>query len=156
VGTWLTALRRYLGVTVLGHLVWETAQIPLYTIGTDGTVREISFAIAHCTGGDVLIALASLTAALILAGEPSWPSVRFRCVAALTLVFGAGYTIYSEWLNVSVRGSWAYAPSMPTLPPFGTGLTPLLQWILIPSIALAAVYCAAQRNRHGVERIDPR
>ncbi len=152
--TWLTALRRYLGVTIVGHLAWEVAQIPLYTIWTDGTIGEIAFAIAHCTGGDVLIALASLTGALVLAGAPRWPSVGFRRVAALTLIFGASYTVFSEWFNVSVRGSWAYAPSMPTLPPLGTGLTPLLQWIVIPSIALAMVSRAANRGRPGVEKTD--
>lgn len=148
--TWLTALRRYLGVTALGHLAWEVAQIPLYTIWTEGSVGEIAFAILHCTGGDVLIALASLAAALVLAGAPGWPSARFRRVAALTLIFGAGYTVYSEWFNVSVRGSWAYAPSMPTLPPLGTGLTPLLQWIVIPSFALGMVYRVANRRSPGV------
>lgn len=146
--TSLTALRRYLGVTVLGHLAWEVAQIPLYTIWTDGTISEIAFAIVHCTGGDVLIALASLAGALILVGAPGWPSAGYHRVAALTLIFGAGYTVYSEWFNVSVRGSWAYAPSMPTLPPLGTGLTPLLQWIVIPSVALGVVRrCARRRSR---------
>ncbi len=152
--TWLTALRRYLAVTVLGHLAWEVAQIPLYTIWTDGTVGEIAFAIVHCTGGDVLIALASLTGALILAGGRDSPSARFRRVAALTVIFGASYTVYSEWFNVSVRGSWAYAPSMPTLPPLGTGLTPLLQWIVIPSIALAAVSRVANPRRRPIAKND--
>jgi hypothetical protein len=95
--------------------------------------------VLRCTGGDLLIALASLSGALILAGTPGWPAEHFRRIAALTLFFGVAYTVYSEWLNVSVRGSWAYAPSMPTLPPLGTGLTPLLQWIVIPTIALAMV-----------------
>jgi len=57
-------------------------------------------------------------------------------VAVLTLVIGFTYTVFSEWLNTEVRGSWAYADIMPVLPVIGTGLTPLLQWIVVPIFAL--------------------
>ncbi len=47
-----------------------------------------------------------------------------------------GYTVFSEWLNVRVRRSWAYAELMPVLPVVGTGLSPLLQRIVIAGLAL--------------------
>lgn len=145
-GAWLPALRRYLAVGAAGHLLWEALQLPLYTIWTEGTAAEIAFAALHCTAGDVLIALATLMGALILAGTPRWPVERFAAIAVLTLLFGVGYTVYSEWLNVNVRGSWAYAPSMPTIPPLGTGLTPVLQWVAIPILALGSVRRASRRG----------
>lgn len=135
---WLAALRRYLGVTVFGHLTWEILHVPLYTIWTEGTPQEITFAVAHCTGGDLLIAVAVLVAALVLRGTASWPAERFVDVTVLTVLFGVAYTVFSEWLNVSVRYAWAYTESMPTLPPFGTGLTPVLQWLVVPLLALCA------------------
>jgi len=148
-GDWLSGFRRYLAVTAIGHFAWEIIQLPLYTIWNEGTMREIAFAVIHCTGGDMLIALASLVGAMIIVGKPDWPSVRFFEVAAVTIFFGVAYTVYSEWFNVSVRGSWAYDPSMPTIPLIGTGLTPTLQWIVIPAAALAA----ARRTRsHASER----
>ena len=49
---------------------------------------------------------------------------------------GLAYTVFSEWLNVEVRRSWAYSDLMPVLPPLGTGLSPVLQWVVIPSAAL--------------------
>lgn len=148
-GAWLPALRRYLGVGAAGHLLWEALQLPLYTIWTEGTSAEIAFAALHCTAGDVLIALATLVGALILAGTPRWPAERFAAIAVLTLLLGVGYTVYSEWLNVNVRGSWAYALSMPTIPPLGTGLTPALQWVAIPLLALGAVRRASLRGWDG-------
>lgn len=57
----------------------------------------------------------------------------------VTVVLCLAYTVYSEWLNVTVRGSWAYAPSMPKLPVFGTGLSPFLQWLVVPVIAFTAM-----------------
>jgi hypothetical protein len=135
---WLSAIRSYVAVTVVGHLAWEMAHVPLYGIWTEGSAAQIAFAVFHCTGGDVLIALSALSAALIFAGSSDWPMRRFGFVAALTVAFGVGYTVFSEWLNVSVRGSWSYSARMPTLPPFETGLSPLLQWLVVPLIALTA------------------
>jgi hypothetical protein len=112
--------------------------VPLYGIWEEGSTADIAFAVVHCTGGDLLIALGSLSAALMLAGSPGWPARRFRAVAALTIVFGVGYTVYSEWLNENVRGSWSYSARMPVLPPLGTGLSPVLQWLAVPGAALAA------------------
>lgn len=135
---WLWALRRYLAVTAVGHLGWEFLHMPLYTLWEEGSTGEIVFAAIHCTGGDILIALAVLTTALVLVGNAGWPFVRFREVAWMTIVLGIGYTVFSEWLNVDVRESWAYAPSMPTIPYLGTGLTPIAQWIVVPLLALRA------------------
>jgi hypothetical protein len=130
------ALLKYLAVAATGNLLWEIAQLPFYTLWRTGTPAEITFAVVHCTGGDVLIALATLTAAWLLTGLPRWPEDRFAAVCVLTIGFGIGYTVFSEWLNTTVLGTWAYADAMPRLPPWGTGLTPLLQWLIIPALAL--------------------
>ena len=132
---WPAALRRYLVFSLLLHLGWEVVQLPLYTIRSEPIARQ-ALAIVHCTLGDLMIAGLSLLAALALVGRQSWPQSGLRAVWLLLLLFGAGYTVYSEWLNVSVRGSWAYSPLMPTLPLTGTGLSPLMQWILVPTAAL--------------------
>lgn len=137
---WLWALRRYIVVSAVGHLAWEFLHMPLYTIWEEGTTGEIVFAAIHCTGGDILIALAVLTTGLVLAGDEGWPFVRHTRVALMTIVLGVGYTIFSEWLNVNVREAWAYAPAMPTIPYLGTGLTPTAQWIVVPLVALCAAY----------------
>ena len=144
-GGWLPALRIFVAVLVPLMLVWETAQMPLYTLWQTGTVGEIAYAIVHCTLGDALIGLAALTWALVLVGSPEWPRASFGFVVVTTLVIGLGYLVYSEWVNIELRGSWAYTEAMPRLPPFGTGLAPLLQWLVIPPIALWAVRRACCR-----------
>ena len=37
---WLGALRLYLGTVIAGNLIWEIAQLPLYTIWQTGTFRD--------------------------------------------------------------------------------------------------------------------
>lgn len=133
---WPRALRWYLGGSLVAHLVWEMLQLPLYKLWTKGTLREQSFAVIHCTVGDAMIAGLSLLMALAIVGRPNWPNSGTRPVWLLTLLLGVGYTIYSEWLNVSVRGSWTYSDLMPTLPVLGTGLAPLFQWIVVPTLAM--------------------
>lgn len=133
--SWPSVLRRYLLASAGLHLAWEIAQLPLYTIWSEPLPKK-AFAIAHCTIGDLMIAGLSLIAALALAAKPDWPRSGSREVWLLVLVSGVAYTVYSEWLNVNVRGSWAYVTLMPMLPILGTGLTPLLQWIVLPTVAL--------------------
>src|SRR5579862_7006671 len=77
-----------------------------------GTRSEQTFAVIHCTGGDILIALASLILALGIAGDRRWPASRYWRVALTTILLGCTYTIFSEWLNVVVRGTWAYSERM--------------------------------------------
>jgi hypothetical protein len=89
----------------------------------------------HCTLGDILIATSTLVLALVLCGSREWPERSFVRVATAAIVFGVGYTAFSEWLNVEVRRSWAYSDLMPVLPVLGTGLSPLAQWIVVPLVA---------------------
>jgi hypothetical protein len=138
VAHWLAALRHYLAVTAAADLLWEVAQMPLYTLWATGTRGEIAFAVVHCTGGDILIATASLVLALVVAGRPEWPVRGFGQVGILAVAFGVAYTVFSEWLNIGVRQSWAYSGLMPVLPIVGIGLTPLLQWVFVPWAALLA------------------
>lgn len=131
------ALRRYVMATLLLNLVWEFAHMPLYTLWDNGTWTEIIFAAVHCTGGDLLIAMCALIVSVLLFGE-SWPSLSSAStrIALVTVVIGVFYTIFSEWLNIVVRQSWEYADGMPIVPIINTGLSPLLQWLIVPSLAL--------------------
>lgn len=127
--SWPQTLRQYVGVVMPMHFAWEIVQLPLYTIWSTGSVREITFAVIHCTAGDLMISSLCLVLALIMA---EWTNNRFEVVALLTILFGVGYTGFSEWRNTSVTNAWTYAAMMPTV--FGLGVSPLLQWMVIPGV----------------------
>lgn len=127
------------------NLLWEVAQLPLYDIWYEASSGEIAFAVLHCTAGDLLIGINSAIVALLLAAvlyRTTHPSV-WTIVLIFELIATA-YTIYSEWLNVFVRRSWSYSELMPTIPPLETGLSPLLQWIMLPVVTI----WIAQLRRH--------
>jgi hypothetical protein len=132
---WLTALRVCLAASALAHPVWEVLQLPLYALWRTGTDQEIAFAVLHCSAGDVVISALTLLASLVVVGSSAWPAARFGRVAAATMLLGIAYTIWSEYFNTSIRGAWSYSELMPVLPPFGTGMSPLAQWVVVPAIA---------------------
>jgi hypothetical protein len=133
---WRPFVSAYLAVSLAAHFVWEILQLPLYTIWTTGTRQQLAFAVLHCTIGDVIIAGFSLLIALAVFARSGWPGTGAARVHAAIVAVGLGYTIFSEWLNTSVLGSWTYSDLMPIVPVIGTGLSPLLQWIVVPMLAL--------------------
>lgn len=52
---WRFVLGRYLPVLAVLNLLWEIAQLPLYTLWTEAISIYIAYAVLHCTIGDVLI-----------------------------------------------------------------------------------------------------
>lgn len=150
---WLHAFRIYFGVIAVGNLAWEVLHLPLYTIWTDGNAREQMFAVVHCTGGDILIAAGALLLALVLVGTHQWPVRGLVRVAGLTIVFALAYTIFSEWLNVVVRASWAYSEWMPVIRigSLRIGVSPILQWIAIPGAAFWALH--QTKSAHNTESL---
>ncbi len=149
--TLLFIVLRYIPWLAALNLVWEIVQLPLYTIWTDSPPAQIAYAIAHCTLGDIAIGGAALIMALIItrAGNiETWPWAR---IAAMTTLLGTSYTIFSEWMNVVALQSWSYSKLMPVIPlgGFDVGLSPLLQWLLIPSFVLLLARFRSQLARSG-------
>ena len=129
---WHSAIRSYVLMLAGLNLLWEVAQLPLYTIWRTGSTQEIFVAVLHCTAGDAVIAISAVILALMLLGTGDWPKQRYLPVSVFAVLFGLIYTIYSERINVT-SGAWGYSDLMPIIPWLDVGLTPILQWIVIPS-----------------------
>lgn len=86
----------------------------------------------HCTLGDVLLTLWFFWIVSLLSRNRKW-FLRMKGWNFFVFIgFGAAYTIYSEHVNVHVFQSWAYNEAMPIIPWIKVGLTPILQWMVIP------------------------
>jgi hypothetical protein len=129
---------RYLALLLAANLAWEVAQLPLYTLWTEGSPSAIAWAVLHCTAGDGVIGATTLAASVVLTRASDWPSSGFGRVAIVATLLGVAVTVGLEWLNVEVWSNWAYAAAIPRLPPLGTGLSPVLQWLLLPPLCLLA------------------
>ena len=128
----LTFLLRWMLLALVLNLIWEIAQLPLYAIYEEGDRWTIAYAVGHCTIGDLMITLACYLLSAAVLRDLAWPVHRHGAGIGIALGAGLAYTAFSEWLNVSVRGSWAYTSSMPQV--FGVGVSPLLQWLVVPLV----------------------
>ena len=129
---------RYLPWLSLLNLLWEIAQLPLYTVWAVGSLPYLAYVVVHCTLGDVVIGASALAFALVATRAGALDDWKFRKVGLLAVITGVGYAVLSEWMNTIARPNWEYSALMPVINLNGlkVGLSPLLQWLVIPPVAL--------------------
>lgn len=118
------------------NLPWELLQIPFFTgmpsiAHWEGVIQCVAAA-----AGDAAILLAAFWATACLRRTRKWilqPSLK---AAVVFVALGIVVTIILEWWATGDSGRWTYAETMPTIPGLGTGVLPLLQWLLIPPIVV--------------------
>jgi hypothetical protein len=118
------------------NLIWEIAQVRLYTLWDEANLETIAWALLHCTAGDVMIASALFALAGMALRRVDWPAANPWSGGVMVVIGATAYTAWSEWYNVYRAGNWAYAASMPTI--LGIGLAPLLQWLTLPPLLILA------------------
>jgi hypothetical protein len=118
------------------ELFWEIAQFPLYDVWQQGSWRYILYGLAHCTLGDLLILLVAYELVSLLAGGRAWFRNAPVVGSLLFTLLGTAYTVYSELMNVRIKGTWGYTDLMPIVPLLHIGGTPFLQWLLIPPVLI--------------------
>lgn len=121
-------------LSFLAHFAWELLQAPLFS-SLNETEHFTGIVIClRATLGDVGIALAAFWCAAIFGGGRNWVARPGR--RALSLFFGVGLiaTVGLEFVNIELLNRWSYAPNMPRLPVFGTGVAPLMQWLVVPAL----------------------
>jgi hypothetical protein len=118
------------------NLAWEIAQVRLYTIWAEADRLSVAWALLHCSLGDVVIALALFALAGMVLRRADWPASRPWIGGAIVVVSAMAFTAWSEWYNVYRAGNWGYTASMPLI--YGIGLSPLLQWLVLPPVLVIA------------------
>lgn len=132
----IRCLTIWAGLAAVLNLAWEIAQLRLYTLWNDPDRGRIVLYVLHCIGGDVLIAAALFLVAAAIFRDFTWPVRRPWHGGVAVIAGGLTYAALSEWYNVYQVRAWAYADSMPLI--FGIGFTPLLQWLVVPVLAIFA------------------
>lgn len=130
----------------LVHYPWELLQTPLFGhLAQAPHWQGVKFCSAAALGDAVLTVVAYWCAAALDGRD--WIRRLPRRAIAVYLLAGVVATVALEWLNTSVLDRWEYGAAMPTLPLLGTGLSPLLQWIVLPPLVLGIVHRQIQGGR---------
>lgn len=116
----------------LVNLVWEMLQMPLFAYPATVTWGQAGLECVRAAGGDALMLLVSFWLVALLRRDRRWVLRPSAGALSLFLVPGLVMTVVFEALATDVWGRWTYADTMPVLPVTGTGVVPLLQWLLLP------------------------
>ncbi|MGH7629725.1 MAG: hypothetical protein ACREOF_10175 [Gemmatimonadales bacterium] len=122
------------GFAFLLNFVWEMWQAPFYRTMIEASHLDAVRTCTLATFGDAVIALLALGAAAAVARDSGWLARPSRKALAVYVGAGLVITLALEWLNVQVLHRFSYAARMPTV--LGIGLTPLLQWLVLPPLVL--------------------
>ena len=118
------------------HFVWEFLQVPTFAgMPAMSHWDGIKFCTA-ATLGDVGFALTAFWAASAVGTSRQWIQKRRRVPYVVFIAVGIALTIAFEYYYTNVSHRWSYSELMPLVPPLGTGLGPLVQWIVIPPFVL--------------------
>jgi hypothetical protein len=118
------------------HFVWEFLQVPAFAGLAEMPHWEAVKLCARATVGDVGMALTAFWAACLTAATRGWLLRPRSSQVAIFLGAGIALTIGFEYHAINIGGRWAYSEAMPLVPPFGTGLSPLMQWVVIPPVVI--------------------
>ena len=122
-------------ITFALHFAWEMAQHNLYLLMRSMPFWRATAFCARATAGDLVITTIAFSAAAMSGGR-RWALLRRRLSPTLIfLTVGIVITVGME-INAVSTGRWAYDERMPQI--FGIGLSPLLQWIVVPLLCIAA------------------
>ncbi len=118
------------------HLVWEFVQAPTYAGMVDMNHWDGIKVCMSATFGDVGFALTAFIVTSIATRSRYWLMGPKLWHVMLYLAVGIALTVSFEYYYTRISLRWTYSELMPLVPPFGTGLSPLLQWIIVPLLAL--------------------
>lgn len=121
------------------HFIWEFIQIPTYAGMAELNHWQGVVVCTQATFGDVVIALAAFWTASAATRSRRWITAPSPAQITIFLLVGIIVTIVLEYIYTQVTHRWTYSDLMPLVPPLNTGLSPLLQWVLIPLLVLFVV-----------------
>lgn len=133
------------------HFVWEFLQAPTYAGMAEMKHWDGIKLCTSATFGDVGFAMVAFWATSLLARSRLWIFNPTTLQFLLFLAVGIGLTIGFEYYYTNISLRWTYSELMPLVPPFGTGLSPLLQWAIIPPLVL---WLTRRQLRHVERRVQ--
>ena len=114
---------------------WELMQVPLYHGMPEAAHWDAIKVCTRATFGDGAIMLLAYWGTALLVRDRWWIA-RPGLAPILTLIgIGLAVTVLLERLAIvsnNPNWGWRYAEAMPMVPVLGIGLTPFLQWLILP------------------------
>ncbi len=132
----------------LFNVAWEILQIPLFKGGVYEW-QHILFCVLASVADVIMVLIIYFGFALIYKNALWIKNLNTNRIILLILTGGAG-AILAEIRHLSI-GTWSYADAMPLIPIVNVGLSPVLQFMILPiliySLSYKTLVKKAQSNR---------
>ena len=136
---------------LLLNFPWEVLQAPLFAGMAEAPFFEAIKGCSRGTLGDMVIMLIAYEGVSLVARRRDWVLAPDRRQLALFIAIGVSITAVIEGL--ATRGhwvqNWTYSPNMPVVPGVNIGVTPLLQWVVLPLLVIWFVRRQIQSQAGG-------
>ena len=133
---------------LLLNFPWEVLQAPLFEGMAAAPHSAAIGACVQATLGDVVIMLLAHASVVAVTRRRRWVLAPSQGEVAGFLAVGVAITAMIEWL--ATRGhwvqTWAYSSAMPVIPGTSLGLSPLLQWVIVP---LTVLWFVRRQSAHA-------
>ncbi len=110
--------------------------MPLFVFPENMPLLVSSLICLQATAGDAIILLLMYWMLVLSTKSRRWIYDLNPLRVTGFLALGIILTIIIEAASTSFLDRWTYGELMPTLPVLGTGLAPVLQWLIIPLLVL--------------------
>ena len=118
------------------NFIWEMWQIPFFAALSTAPHWVGVAACTQATVGDAAISLVAFWSVAALARSRWWIIHSTPSEVVGFIAVGVVITIVFEALATGPLERWSYTPLMPTVPVLGTGILPLVQWIVLPPLTV--------------------
>ncbi len=125
------------------NFAWEVIQIPLYK-GSSYSIEQIAFCALASVADAIMVLLIYFCFALVYK-NPLWVQNLTAPRIFILMLVGVAGAIVAEIRHLSA-GNWAYDKSMPILPGVDVGLSPVLQFMLLPSF----IYYLSYKRKNNI------
>ena len=136
---------------LLLNFPWEILQGPLFEGMANAPHWTIVKVCSWATLGDAVIMLVAYWLVSAQARSRRWILSPTNSQLLLFVTVGVVITAMIEWLALRGLwfGEWKYSPLMQVIPGIGVGLSPVLQWIVLPPLVAWLVRRQADTHLKG-------
>ena len=143
--------RRFVITTILlaflFNVAWEILQIPLYKEGVY-TWQHILFCVLASVADVIMVLIIYFGFALIYKNALWIKNLNTKRIILLMLIGSVG-AVLAEIRHLSM-GTWSYADAMPLIPVLHVGLSPVLQFMILPILIYRLSFNQVVR-KYGIE-----
>lgn len=125
------------------NLAWELLQGPLYE-GYEYDLRHVSICVLASVADALMVLLLYLGFARILKDALWVSNISASRMVWLIVVGGIGAIIMEMWHLK--EGNWAYSEAMPVIPLVQAGLSPVVQFMLLPLVSIFLSFWLLKRG----------